>query len=434
MITISETEDKSNVSSLANVIDFQTINRIEEENGSSFYIFDENKLRENYRKIETAFKSRYENFIIGYSYKTNYLPYMCKELAKLGAYAEVVSRLEYELALKLGQDPKKIIFNGPSKDKEDIYLALNNESMMNVDSLNELQVVKEYCASNKNKQVKIGLRLNFDLSENGVSPLIDGVEISRFGISVENGELDQGLAEINNVENLKIIGLHGHFTTSKRKVETFKRITKVLCTIAKEKGLKHLEYIDIGGGIFGEVPKTLIDHAPTFDDYAEEVCKVMNDEFRSATNKPTLIIEPGIAMVANTFIFIAKVKGIKKVANDTLILVDGSVHNVKPTMHKKNLPMRIVKKNKDLHNVKANFHIVGYTCLEKDYLANDFNEIMPEKDDYIIFENVGAYTIVFNPPFIKERPAIIAIDGNEMTVARKKETIKQFFNEEIYHF
>lgn len=423
-------DSTSKVSSL----DYKAINSFEQMEGSSFYILDVNKLRENYQKIETAFKSRYENFIIGYSYKTNYLPYMCRELCKLGAYAEVVSRLEYDLALKLGQDPKKIIFNGPLKNKEDIFLAMNNESMMNVDSLDELQYVKDYCERNQDREVKIGLRLNFDLSENGVSPLIEGYEISRFGICVENGELERALAEINNLENLKIIGLHGHFTTSNRKVKTFRKITKVLCQIAKKKGLEHLEYIDIGGGIFGEVPKTLIANAPSFDDYAEEVCKVMNEEFKTARKKPTLIIEPGIAMVANAFVFIAKVKGIKRITNKTFVLVDGSVHNIKPTMHKKNLPMRIVRKNKDLSKDKEVFHIVGYTCLEKDYLANDFCEVMPEKDDYIIFENVGAYTIVFNPLFIKERPAIIAVDGREMTVARKKETIKQFFNEEIYYF
>ena len=51
-----------------------------------------------------------------------------------------------------------------------------------------------------------------------------------------------------------------------------------------------------------------------------------------------------------------------------------------------------------------------------------------------MFDNVGAYTIVFNPPFIKERPTILAYDNNEMFVVRRKETFKQFFNEEIYCF
>ena len=46
----------------------------------------------------------------------------------------MVSRLEYDLALKIGQPPDKIIFNGPVKQYEDIELALNNGSIVNLDS------------------------------------------------------------------------------------------------------------------------------------------------------------------------------------------------------------------------------------------------------------------------------------------------------------
>lgn len=407
--------------------------KLEAEHGSSFYLFNVEKLRENYNKINHAFQSRYSKFIIGYSYKTNYLPYLCKELSKLGAFAEVVSRLEYDLAIKIGVAPNKIIFNGPLKTEEDIFYALNNDSLINIDSYYEIEFVKKYCTSNPQKQVKIGLRLNFDLSENGVSPLVEGYELSRFGICVENGNLNDLINELKNIDNLKIVGLHGHFSTSRRKISSYSLITKTLCDIAKEYSLD-VEYIDIGGGIFGEVPKSLIDHAPTFDEYAEAVCSIMNEEFPNHNEQPALILEPGIAMVANTFSFVAKVVGVKTIRDIHFVLVDGSVHNIKPTMHLKNLPMKFIRKNDEGEKEQKKFNIVGYTCLEKDYLARDLDEVMPEINDYITFENVGAYTLVFNPQFIKERPAIIAEDHNKRFVVRKKETIKQFFNEELYCF
>lgn len=81
------------------------------------------------------------------------------------------------------------------------------------------------------------------------------------------------------------------------------------------------------------------------------------------------------------------------------------------------------------------FNVVGYTCLEKDYLAYNTNEVLPQINDYILFEkNVRAYTIVYHPPFIKERPAIIAVDQNKFVTVRKKETMRQFFNQELYIF
>lgn len=415
------------------ISDYNKLNELEKEFGSPFFLLDVNKLRETYYKIEHAFKSRYENFIIGYSYKTNYLPYLCKELSKLGAYAEVVSRLEYDLAIKIGENPKRIIFNGPLKSKDDIYYALENESIINIDSIYEIDFVKEYALNNQNKQTKIGLRLNFDISQNGVSPLQEGFKNSRFGICVENGNLLYALNELKSVKNIKVVGLHGHFSTSKRSLESYRKITKTLCQIAKENILASLEYIDIGGGIYGELPELFNIEAPTFDDYAKAICKIMNDEFIHLEKTPTLILEPGIAMVANAFIFITKVIDAKAIRDQTFVLVDGSVHNIKPTMHKNNLPMKIFRQNDDDQS-KQYFNIVGYTCMEKDYLALEINAPLPHKNDYIVFENVGAYTIVFNPPFIKERPSIVAADNNEFFVVRKKETIRQFFNEELYCF
>src|SRR3954454_20797165 len=106
------------------VLSYQQIKETEQTIGTSFYLLDVEKVRENYKKIDDAFRSRYKRFIIGYSYKTNYLPFLCKEMDKLGAYAEVVSRLEYDLAIKIGVKPSRIIFNGPLKTEDDIHTAL----------------------------------------------------------------------------------------------------------------------------------------------------------------------------------------------------------------------------------------------------------------------------------------------------------------------
>ncbi|WP_350267850.1 diaminopimelate decarboxylase [Neobacillus mesonae] len=415
------------------IMDHYTTAQLAQQFGSSFYLLDVNKLRSNYQKINNAFSSRYEKFVIGYSYKTNYLPFLCKELDQLGAYAEVVSRLEYDLALKIGVKPAKIIFNGPVKSYEDIEFALENGSIINIDSLYEIDYVTTYCLKKQDKPIKVGLRGNFDIGNNGRSVLQEGYEVSRFGICVTNGNFQSAIDQLNKLENVQIAGLHGHFSTSGRKVETYHEITKKLCELAKEYIADSVEYIDIGGGIYGEIPASFNMQAPSFDDYADAVCSVMNAEFTGYEKKPYLILEPGISMVANTFRFVSKVIETKKVKDKYFVLIDGSVHNIKPTMHKSNLPMKIVRQSNDEKRIAA-YNVVGYTCMEKDYLAHDVLGDLPFRDDYIIFENVGAYTIVFNPPFIKERPCIAAFDGDDYFIVRKKESIIEFFNEDIYVF
>jgi diaminopimelate decarboxylase len=416
-------------------LNYAKIFQLESEHGSSFYLLDVDKLKGNYRKMEEAFTSQYPKCIIGYSYKTNYLPFLCKELSSLGAYAEVVSRLEYDLAVKIGENPERIIFNGPVKTKDDIFKALHNKSILNIDSLYEIEYVKEYCFNHPEEMIKIGLRLNFPLLDGGESLLQDGYEVGRFGICVENGNLQTAINMLSDVRNVKIVGLHGHFSTKTRSVKAYRLITKKLCVLAKHFFKYTLEYIDIGGGFYGELPKGFHFKAPSFNDYAEAIGETMNKEFAGWEKKPLLIIEPGISMVANVFRFAAKVIEVKNVRDKTFVLVDGSVHNIKPTMHKNNLPMQVITQNEGGNrNSQKTFSIVGYTCMEKDYLAHNVVSPIPCIGDYVLFDNVGAYTIVFNPPFIKERPAVIAIKDGETIVARKKETIKEFFNEALYLF
>ena len=412
----------------------EKVNMLESKYGDFFFLFDVDKLVDNYSEMYAAFKSRYDNFIIGYSYKTNYLPALIKKMSTLGAYAEVVSRVEYELALKIGVEPSKIIFNGPLKLYDDIGLALEGESILNLDSFYEIELLKEYVEKNKDKDYKVGVRVNFDLRINGEIQLMDGFKRSRFGFCIENGDFEKAISDLASIQNIDVIGLHGHFSTSTRSLAIYKKNAQMLCDLSKIFLSETLEYIDVGGGFYGHVPETMnIKEVPTFDDYAEEICSIINKEKVHFKNDPLLIIEPGLSMVADTFKFFCKVIDVKKNWNESYVLVKGSVHNIKPAMHNRNLPLEHVKRTGGLYK-QGKYNVVGYTCMEKDYLVVEAEGEVPKPGDFLVFSNVGAYTIVFAPAFIKERPPIIAQEGDSFSLVRKRESIDDFINENVYIF
>lgn len=80
-----------------------------------FYVIHKNELDDNYKKLTSALEKHWNNYIIGYSYKTNALPWIIKHFDSLGCYAETVSEDEYELAKLVGVTKNKIIYNGPIK-------------------------------------------------------------------------------------------------------------------------------------------------------------------------------------------------------------------------------------------------------------------------------------------------------------------------------
>ena len=79
-----------------------TISSLRDCYGDAFYLLDSEQFRHNFLELKSTFESIYPFFNIAYSYKTNYTPKFCKIVNELGGYAEVVSEMEVELALKCG--------------------------------------------------------------------------------------------------------------------------------------------------------------------------------------------------------------------------------------------------------------------------------------------------------------------------------------------
>jgi len=109
---------------IINKIDNVSVNDLLKEYGSPLFIISEKKIRDTYNEAYRAFSTRYPKVQFAWSYKTNYLDAVCKTFHKLGSWAEVVSGFEYEKALANNVNGGEIIFNGPSKSKEELIIEL----------------------------------------------------------------------------------------------------------------------------------------------------------------------------------------------------------------------------------------------------------------------------------------------------------------------
>ena len=64
--------------------------------------------------------------------------------------------------------------------------------------------------------------------------------------------------------------------------------------------------------------------------------------------------------------------------------------------------------------------------MEHDCLYRDLKEAV-RPGDFVVFENVGAYTVVMKPPFIQPAPAILAHEGGSFAPARRAERCDDVF-------
>lgn len=408
---------------------YKELHQLAERFGTPFYLLDGDKFMANYHGIQAAFRSRYAKSVVAYSYKANYIPYLCHLVKNAGGYAEVVSRLEYDLALRVGQDAEKIIFNGPIKEYADIELALKNRSLINLESWYEIDHLAAYAKKHPTATIEVGLRINVDLRDaHGVSTLQGGLDSSRFGFAVKPDGISRALELIVGMTNVSVICLSAHCSSSNRALWVYERIARTLCEVAAQANLDTVRYIDVGGGIFGKVPKQMQwIETPTFDEYAETICSVLSSYPWVKKRQPILVLEPGIAMAANCMSLVARVMDIKSINGINYILVDGSVFNVKPSLHKHNLPYTFHAEQPRSDQQK--YMVCGNTCMEKDVLLEDIVTNEVRRGDYLRIDNVGAYSVVMSPPFITTFPPIIAqVDGVD-TVLRKRQDFKSFFGD-----
>ena len=402
-------------------------NELKNVSSEAAYILKLSTFENEYDFLLNSFKNYYDKVNIAYSFKTNYIPNFLNIVKNKEGYAEVVSIMELELALKVGFLPQNIFFNGPFKHQKETSDYLKLGVLVNIDSYDEFKWIEEF--ANKSKIFcRIGIRLNFDLSD---SP-------SRFGIDVNEKIVQEIIDRSNSSEFLSLESLHYHYAS--RKLLTWKICTEKFISFLSSidpKILNDLRYISLGGGMFSRMNEYLKEQLspdiPSFNEYAESsikyLSKYLNNQNHFNSIKPEILIEPGTALASKAIDFVAQVVSIKKINNIVYINTTGSKYNMNPSSARINSPIQILNFNlASSVNVK-NAKLCGYTCIESDLIHNNFNGKV-SIGDLIIFKEVGSYSVVMKPPFILPDVPIIEFDKvkKKFEIVRYKQTFDDIFN------
>ncbi|MBE5800683.1 MAG: pyridoxal-dependent decarboxylase [Clostridiales bacterium] len=399
-------------------LDYDTLNRIGQSYGETFYLLDTDRYALNFRELHQAFSSRYAKFAIAYSYKTNYIPAICKCLNTLGGYAEVVSHMEWEIARRCGVPADKVIFNGPYKNPQAVEALLAEGGIVNVDSLSELPLLETVAAAHPDKKLRMGIRVNFDIG--------DGVT-SRFGVDAES-DFPTVLSFIQSHPNMVLASLQCHFAT--RRLDTWRPRAQGMLALVDKYGLTP-EIIDLGGGLFGKMHDSLkaqfSSPIPTYEEYADAAATVFAEHYRHTPEalRPTLMIEPGSALSGDVMHFACKVKSIKQVRGQAIATVLGSVYNINPTLNGKNPPLEVFHCGAETAEYEG-LHVGGFTCIESDYLYKGYTGPLAE-GDYLLFGNVGSYSVVLKPPFILPNFAVVDRAGGTTCQVKRPEGFDDLF-------
>lgn len=376
------------------------------------YIINKEIFKKNLSEITTPFNNVWNNnIIVGYSIKTNHNKDLIRISKECGMYAETVSDDEYMLAEKIGYTPDMIIYNGPQKSEELLINALRLGSIVNIDNMNEIAMIEKNIDLLVNTDLKLGLRVNFNLEKKCPEETSAGKEVSRFGICVENGDLKKAILRLNEI-GISIRGLHIHYSSKTRSLNIFKELSKEICRLIDIYKLTDIEYIDIGGGFFGG---QIVAGKPSMKEYATTIANELNRKLNSKDVK--LILEPGASLIATAVDYLCKIINIRNIRNTIVVTTDGSNIHINPFLVNREPKYQIISNNKEVVESQI---VCGATCMENDRIIRLQNEVKIDENDLLYCYNTGAYTMGFNSCFINLPPYIYLNDGKEYKLLREK--------------
>ena len=397
-------------------INQQIIKTLRSEYGDAFYLLDSAQFRKNFLELKEAFNKIYPNWNIAYSYKTNYTPKLCKIVNELGGYAEVVSEMELEIAKRVGCKMDRVIWNGPIKNVPIMEQFLLDGGTINIDSIEELEQVKDIHNRHADKFIHVGIRCNYDVN--------DGV-VSRFGFDIDGAEFMEAVKFATTTKNVKFINFQCHF--AKRQITYWPARAKGMVDLIDRLGIIP-ERIDIGGGLFGKMADSLRAQfsceIPDYEAYAKAAAQVFADYFADKDVKPELLIEPGSAVVGDCMKFVGTVKTIKNVRGKWIATVLGSQKNI--CMTGINPPMEVVAMGGEQKEYK-DLDFVGFTCIEGDVLYHNYNGKLAHQDA-IVISNCGSYSLVMKPPFILPNFPVLDISEGKTEVIKRAENFDDLFH------
>lgn len=384
--------------------------------GEAFYLLDTEQFRKNFLELKDAFSCIYPNFNIAYSYKTNYTPRLCQIVNELGGYAEVVSDMELEIALRIGVRPERIIWNGPVKNPAALEQFLMAGGTVNIDSAEETAMVRELAAGHRDTTFNIGIRCNYEVG--------DGVT-SRFGFDTEGEDFHAALQFVKDTGNIRFVNFQCHF--AKRQIEYWPARARGMVDLIDRTGVIP-ERIDIGGGLFGKMDDSLkaqfSSPIPDYKAYAEAAATVFAEYFRNGSDMPELLIEPGSAVVGDCMKFVGTVKTIKDVRGKHFATVLGSQKNI--SMTGVNPPMEIMAMGGEQREYE-DIDLVGFTCIENDVLYHSYKGGIAV-GDAVVIGNCGSYSLVMKPPFILPNFPVLDICNGDVEVIKRAETFDDLFH------
>ncbi len=145
--------------------------------GTPLYVYSEDRILQNYRRLNNAYLKYYPHFNIFYAVKANNNPAIVHRLGKEGAGADASCVPEIKIAKQAGIPSDRILYSAVYPAEKDLKFALDAGVKINIEDISQLEVLKKLGVPEF-----LCMRVNPGIGSSGIKGLIFAGPGAKFGI------------------------------------------------------------------------------------------------------------------------------------------------------------------------------------------------------------------------------------------------------------
>lgn len=391
-------------------------------------IYDTNFLEKRVTELKSAFPS---GTLHAVAIKANPLEFALKKFVSLGCGLEAATIPELELALNAGAAPVSIVYDSPTKSKDDLRRALEIGCIINSDSLQELNTLDSIPAVRTISKSLIGLRVNPQIGQGTIASTSVAGEYSKFGVPLRSRRAEI-LEAYEKYDWLS--GLHFHVGSQACDMDMLLAAAEEMQALLKEiedrrrvKGTgSPIRFVDIGGGL----PVEYLTNEPkgSIEAYAQQLIEKCPEIFNGERQ---VITEFGRLINANSAFAVSEVEYVKtECAGNTAMIHLGADMFLRECYRPEDWPHEFIAFRSDgaaLVDAKEElYNVAGPLCFAGDIVGRNISFPSLTAGDLIVVRDSGAYTLAMWSRYnSRQTPKVIAVSaGAAPRVVKEKETIE----------
>jgi diaminopimelate decarboxylase len=424
------------------------INIMAERYGTPLYFVDEKTLHDKLIELHHAYKKFKGDVKVAYSVKANFNPSVLKTFMKDGVTFDLTSLGELYFIKRLNGSPDNIIYTSITEELDEYIEVLKNGIKRIVVSSYYGFINLSKAANVVNIRPKIMVRINPEVSVK--AEVRATYKNGKFGVPFNGGKIDSAFFIVKSIFDNPLLDFEGfHFHLGSQitdfvcYVNALERLNSLLNKLKKEINNFSITTLDIGGG----TPVFYNDPVPAPDEMASIYIEKLNKLVSNHGNF-TLMIESGRFLVAESSIMVSKIVNTKEYNDHKIIILDTGYHLLLDSaLLKQEYPQEAIPCESDVcemnfgskstHSSIKNIHLAGRLCDTFDvFPVSKVSDLScADIGNYVLFYNVGAYSLVFNMPFHCQTkpPVLMKTIDNDFKLIRKGTSYEELFIEEGGH-